>query len=252
MADIFIFRCFLLFWLCCMCVCWCSYVEQELRLPKLGRKRCRGVVVNAFQNQTEMTFLEVFRRQFLKNLKKHKLQDIPDDPREQDRLILEVLKVFLNLLNFTLNTSPVTVCVYHIQSEQLTDMLWRPQAYLTYDEFTDFVQEITNLRLAHEDLQNLFDEFSTFSSPTWAGHNGNGNGNAPTGSQRAVHLKSFITHFNNYTEERFAYLKSYILNPYHRDMTFAARIPEVGLDRAKKELQQKYRDMPDNLTLYVD
>ena len=29
MADIFIFRCFLLFWLCCMCVCWCSY-DQEI------------------------------------------------------------------------------------------------------------------------------------------------------------------------------------------------------------------------------
>ena len=69
-------------------------------------------------------------------------------------------------------------------------------------------------------------------------------------AERVVHLKSFITSFNQYTEERFAFLKSYIVNPYHRDMTFASRIPEIGAARAKAMLENKYRLMPDNLTLY--
>jgi hypothetical protein len=47
------------------------------------------VVVNGFKKQTELAFLQVFRKQFLKNMYRLNLKDVPEDPREQDRLILE-------------------------------------------------------------------------------------------------------------------------------------------------------------------
>ena len=71
------------------------------------------------------------------------------------------------------------------------------------------------------------------------GGGGGGNGGGGGGPPLAVHLKSFITHFNHYTDERFTFLKSYILNPYHRDMTYASRIPAIGLQRAAAALQKR-------------
>ena len=119
---------------------------------------------------------------------------MPDDPAEQDRLILE--------------------------------------AALNFDEFTVFVQEITNLRLAMSDLKGLFDSFSETRADA-------DNGGNSSDDNRVVPLKKFINHFNNYTEERFSFLKSYILNPYHRDMTFASRVPEIGVDRVRETLEKK-------------
>ena len=186
------------------------FAERGKSLPRLGAKRCREVVENAFRNQNDKKFLEFFRQQFLKTLKRRNLKEMPDDPEEQDRLILE--------------------------------------AHLTYEEFKDFVQDITNLRLAAADIEALFDSFAVARSAAGASPSSV----SPTGygAGKVIHLKSFIKNFNQYTDEHFAYLKSYIMNPYHRDMTFASQIPEVGVTRARETLVKKYREMPDNLTLY--
>ncbi len=84
------------------------------------------------------------------------------------------------------------------------------QAALTFDEFGEFVQEMTNLRLALADLRTLFDIHAVAGN----GRSGGGSGNGVNNDDgRVVPLKTFITHFKHYTEERFTFLKSYILNP---------------------------------------
>ncbi len=67
-----------------------SHAAAGKRLPRLGTNRCQAVVANAFENQSDRAFMEVFRRQFLKTLKKQNITELPDDAAEQDRLILQV------------------------------------------------------------------------------------------------------------------------------------------------------------------